>query len=85
MSRSSEIRERVLADVRAHGYPMLPLPEQPRYTEAYSREYERRRVRSMRRVDEMADRLCLPRQRLISVLIRLEDDGVIDWRTGRLR
>lgn len=85
MSRSQEIVERVLADVRKYGSPLLPLPTLPRYSEAYAREYERRRVRSMRRIDEMADRLCLPRRRLLSVLFRLEDDDVIDWRTGRLR
>lgn len=81
----NSIRGRVLEDIRRYGNPILPLPDGPSWTEAYSREYERLRVLTATRLDEAADRLCLPVQYLVTVLADLEDHDVIDWRTGVLR
>lgn len=74
----------VLDDVARFGHPFLPLSSSPRHTENYNHEEAQRTLLSRRRLDEMADRLCMPTAYLAAILANLEDRGVIDWQTGEI-
>jgi hypothetical protein len=74
----------VLEDVARFGHPIMPMPTASRASEEYNRELDRNRVLNARRLDEMADRLCLPVPYVVAILVKLEDSGVVDWLTGEI-
>jgi hypothetical protein len=75
----------VLEYVSRYGHPFLPLPDPAtRGTEEHSRALDRHRELSTKRLDEMADALCLPIPYLVAILVKLEDRSIIDWRTGAI-